>query len=567
MMFMKFHNFCSVVTVAEEPFISKDLIPRTPFKREDIFPGKSYLSRTTSCFSDFCVSHLESLKYKYFILYMLQRVKARSKQKMYLSRNESGSQRSMWKICINSIFLDVLESGVKSQLDDHDTSTTNELLTSPRTHSIIAHLESPTVLLTATTVATSVGEVFKESPSDDRSTDNRTTSLSSSVMSTSTGGNRVSRDLIAHYQRLKKAQEDVQSDVVLSHHQINSSPQFAEATLENGENRPGTTDAPHDEAFDPYLQSPLSVDSSTSARSVISSLSNREETTSNPLLLRYQQLKKAQEVTVSSDTTIVTSLHLRSSDVTFSDTTEVTSHNGLHITQSDVTSLQSRLLNDHGGLLRYQELGTDDVIGDMIGQQGTPTVTFSRGFTTPVMSSKASLYFHEFGQTPLEHIAPPMDFNYNSLDYERRDCVRSKLSFDFATPGSSMRTASAQRLILKTPSACEIANIKVDDFIEAREPQLIPVKVDNLFEDDEDITGATVSVNQYECVARRMLFYPYFTMRQYTVDLYIRKYRSFLATDSVTSVMLVCTLYLESYTLYYTTYFVETLYIMLNFVY
>ena len=353
---------------------------------------------------------------------------------------------------------------------------------------------------------------------DLKSSVNLTTSVNSSsaqssnesVHTTSTlGSTHVSGDIILQYQRLKKAQEQLRSEVndLLQNDSLQTPKTFIRPTLGNGGNLATVSSR---EVSNPCLQSPTS---SCSYTPLLHSNCNNDIT--NPVLLRYHQWKKRQEMTASSGTTVTNSpctqstdscdsLHTRSTTIVASEASQalkVTSHNRIgnlvdgHDTSPpsiQVNDMLTPQMNNHHGLLREPKLEhTDDIISDVDdvisditrSHQQATHVTYSKGFTTPMMSSMMN-NFNEFGQTPLEHIAPPMDFNGNSIDHERRESVRSRLSFDFVTPASSLRTSSTQQGFLNTPSAREIANVKVDDVIEQRKFNLIPVNMDDLFQDD-----------------------------------------------------------------------------------
>ena len=293
-------------------------------------------------------------------------------------------------------------------------------------------------------------------------------------------------------------------------------------------------------------QSPLASDIAT----MPSSTGGHDRTTINPVLLRYQQWKKAQEVAVSSGTVVstapptadvainsltadlisdnllsdtqsensqndITSQIQRSTDTIISRTNrtpEVMSDDLLpgNQVESRVTSLSEQpqlfkldmstpLMTGHRELLRGTKpqltLVTEDDIRNADSSSVTqshyqPThVTYTKDFATPMMSSIGE-HFYEFGQTPLENIAPPMDFNSNPLYNERKDGVRSRLSFDLDTPGPRMKTkhASSQQHYLNTPSAKDIADVKLDDVLKHREFDLIPVNTDDLFQDDGQFT-------------------------------------------------------------------------------
>lgn len=379
---------------------------------------------------------------------------------------------------------------------------------SPTAHvmSPTAHVMSPFGNLTSCKVQVSPSPVVRFG---DLVRDQPTAVRSKTVNTAATSGTtHVSSDIILQYQRLKKAQE---ANGLLQNNFPQTPEIFTRPTIGNGENL-ATVSGGEDSG--PRLQ-PLSV----SASYVMP-----PSYTTNPALLRYQQWKKVQEVSPSSGTKVtsprlqstgasdVTSPRPRSTDIMASRAShalEVTSHNlllgnhvGAYVSSPSLQSpslkvddMLTPFMNGHHALLRGPKpelsMATDDVISDVDdvinditrSHQPATHVTYSKGFATPMVSSMGN-HFYEFGQTPLDHIAPPMDFSGNSFHRDRRESVRSRLSFNFDTPGSSLRTSLAQQGYLNTPSAREIANMKKDEVIGQKEFKLIPVNTDDLFHDE-----------------------------------------------------------------------------------
>ncbi|CAB4018329.1 Hypothetical predicted protein [Paramuricea clavata] len=485
--------------LTEAPFISKDLIPRTPFKRD-----KFLLDPNDDDGPGSMKSHATD-------------------HNMTTTNKQCPS--------VDATLL------LESPLLEFDTTVMNNGVSKSNTKSPIrylqqtsptAHVMSPFESLTSCKVQVSPSPVvsFGDLVKD------QSTSVSSKTVNTAatSGTTHVSSDIILQYQRLKKAQE---TNGLLQ----NNSPQtpeiFTRPTIGNGENL-ATVSGGEDSG--PRLQPP----------SVSASYIMPPSHTTNPALLRYQQWKKVQEVFPSSGTKVtsprlqstgvmvsgasltpeikshnllqhyqvgshtsdVTSPHPRSTDIMASRAShalEMMSHNlllgnhvgtyvsspSLHSPPLKVDDMLTPFMNGHHGLLRGPKpelsMVADDVINDVDditrSHQPATHVTYSKGFATPMVSSMGN-HFYEFGQTPLDHIAPPMDFTGNSFHRDRRESVRSRLSFDFDTPGSSLRTSLAQQGYLNTPSAREIANMKRDDVIGQKEFKLIPVNTDDLFQDE-----------------------------------------------------------------------------------
>ena len=308
-----------------------------------------------------------------------------------------------------------------------------------------------------------------------------------------------------------------------------------EPLIHSQHSRPNSSDSPRMETFaDQQSPSISNIDTMPPPHG------NHDHATINPVLLRYQQWKKAHEITVNSGTAVTTtqpstgvatnsvtpelisdnpgtqlgsvpsdstSQMQRSTDIIVSRAHEtpepdllpgdqVESHLTSPSEQSPLFKLDmlTPLMKSHARpdftLITDHVRDVDDALSSVTKPCDKATrMTYTKGFTTPMMSSVQS-HFYEFGQTPLENIAPPLDFNSNSLYHERIESVRSRLSFDLATPGSSMRTtrASGAQHYLNTPSAKDIADVKLDDVVTHREFDLIPVNTDDLFQDDCQLT-------------------------------------------------------------------------------
>ena len=160
---------------------------------------------------------------------------------------------------------------------------------------------------------------------------------------------------------------------------------------------------------------------------------------------------------------------------------------------TDMDKMLTPFMNGDLEILRpprlVDNLTTDGVISDiddvMVDVTQATRVTYSNIFTTPMMSSMGNDPF-EFGQTPLQDIAPPLDFNCNSIYRLNRESVRSRLSFDFITPISS-KTTDEEQPYLSTENTGKIGNVKVEDEERQIEFSLLPINTDDLFQTDSTL--------------------------------------------------------------------------------
>ena len=441
----------------EEPFVSKDLIPRTPFK-SDVFlldesendiPGGSGIK--SSCES------------------------TRAQRTNYNVSPTNG----MDSPCVDAAIVNVSIS------NDTEVQTQN-LYVMSRSANFTPSVSSSAKASTSNTVDTSTHE---------------------------------SSDIILKYQQLKKAQEQLKNEVT----DLLQTPETFACPTVVGSNDTMITD---NEVNSPLLQS-FSCSYTTPSPD-----STSFKSTTNPVLLRYQQWKKDQKITASSAKTVTTNPRpVDSASLTtkimsgnpllnYQINSQVGDHQTRRLTSDDATrtsealkvTLNSLFLGNQGDasisspILQSPNLQVDDLLTPLVNvhhglprkpkpedtvvtEDTNPTrlhqqathVTYSKGFATPMMSFLENYHME---QTPLEYIRPPIDFNSNSLNQDRRDSVRSRLSFDIITPRSSLPMSSAQHAYLNTPTAREIANVKVDNVIGQRKFDLIPVNMDDLLEED-----------------------------------------------------------------------------------
>ena len=436
-----------------EPFVSKDLIPRTPFKSDVFLSDES-------------------------------------------EKDTPGG------------------SGINPSCESTRAQRTNYNVTPTSGHSPCADAANVNVSKSNNTeVQTQTSRVM--SPNLTPSVSSSAKASTSDTVDTST---HVSSDIILKYQQLKKAQEQLKNDVS----DLLQTPEtFACPAV-------GSSDTISDKEDNrPLLQS------SSCSYTTSSPDSTSVESTTNPVLLHYQQWKKDQKITASSATIVTTSPCLERAVDSASPRTEIMSDNPLLNYQMDSqvrdyqnprlisddaistsealkVTLSSLFLGNQGDasvsspILQSPNLKVDDLLTPLVnGHHGLPRklegtvvtkdtnptrprqqathVTYSKGFATPMMSFLGN---HDMEQTPLEYIRPPIDFNSESLNQDRRESIRSRLSFDIVTPRSSLPMSSAQHAFLNTPTAREIANVKVDNVIGQRKFDLIPVNMDDLLEED-----------------------------------------------------------------------------------
>ena len=407
-------------------------------------------------------------------------------------------------------------SGIKSSRKLTEEQRTNHNVTATNDRSPCADATIVNVLKSNDTkVQTQNSRVMSPSAKFTPSVSSSAKASTSDIVDTCT---HVSSDIVLKYQQLKKAQEQLKNEVS----DLLQTPEtFACPTVGSSD-----TMISGNEVNSPLLQS------FNCSYTTPSPHNTSVKSTTNPVLLRYHQWKKDQEMTMSSVTAVTTSPRperpVGSAPLTtkiMSDNpllkyqmdSQVRDHKNPRLTSNDASrtsevTLNSLLLGNQGNasvsspILQSPNLQVDDLLTPRVnGHHGLPWkpkledtvatkdtdathphqqethVTYSKGFATPMMSFLGN---HDVEQTPLEYIRPPIDFNSNSLNQDRRESVRSRLSFDISTPRSSLPMSSAQHAFLNTPTAREIANVKVDNIIGQRKFDLIPVNMDDLLEDN-----------------------------------------------------------------------------------
>ena len=284
------------------------------------------------------------------------------------------------------------------------------------------------------------------------------------------------------YQQLKQAQEELGNEV----NGLLKTPKTSTClTLGSSDTMVQDNEVGH-----PVLQSSCCSYTTTLSHSAC-------KNTTNPVLLRYQQWKKDQEMAESSAAAIthpdVTELSLVNYQVGSEGNDYLHPSSVTNITSKSRSSLAAKFTSSNPNpgnqgnadltspRLQSPELQADDLltplvkgnhglslehtsVADDITYSGQPAtrVTYSKGFTTPMMFGT----IHDLEQTPLENIKPPMDFNSNTFNIS-------------VTPISS-----AQNAYLRTPTAREIANLKVDNVTAQRKFDLIPVNMEDFLRED-----------------------------------------------------------------------------------
>ncbi|XP_028407045.1 HAUS augmin-like complex subunit 6 [Dendronephthya gigantea] len=252
-------------SLSVEPFVSKDLIPRTPFKRDQIF-------------SD-------------------------------LSDEDTHPDA-------NTIINPVIGSTMNRDKDDHISPQHVHSMTSSRTSlseslvlttdpTLVLKQESPSPSqpIQQNTPVTQVMSPVRDKLLSRTQTTSVDTLISSTLPLSTKGSPLVSSDLISQYQRLKQAQGKLRTELkdVLGETNFTRSPQ----------SRPEVTESLVS------VSKVVSISRSQSLPVTTLPLSSNQ-TTTNPVLLRYRQWKNAQE-TSSKTITTTTSAASSTSTETFSD--------------------------------------------------------------------------------------------------------------------------------------------------------------------------------------------------------------------------------------------------------